>query len=163
MTKRDEVLTKLSAKIVRFAMSKKLNVQDAEDVGQDTLLLIHERYSHLERESDLVPLGIHMAKLKCHEKLRGLYRAGVWPENYDPVSDDLLPDELLERTQWLEWISAVIPKLEERCRRIFELQLRGFETRAIAETLGLTVNALHVAALRCRRQALELAPMGARP
>jgi RNA polymerase sigma factor (sigma-70 family) len=140
-----------------------MNHADAEDISQDTLLLIHLRYPHLDSESNLVPLAIRIAGFKCRERRRGTWRRSEWPEEYEPATDELLPDEQLDRDRWLNWMKSSLHNLGARCLRIFELQLQGKTTAEIAAALAITENNLHVAALRCRRRALELAPSGARP
>jgi len=50
---RDEVLGKLRERIVRFAASH-LSRDAAEDLAQEVLMLLHEKYAHLELLEDLV-------------------------------------------------------------------------------------------------------------
>lgn len=161
---REDILAKLFARLVRWASAQfGVSHADAEDIGQETLLLIHTRYGHLESETDLVPLAFRIAGFKCRETQRGKARLRDWPEGYDPASDDLAPDEAVDRDRWLQWVLSSLPKLGERCLRIFELQLLGKTTSEIAAALGLTENNLYVTAMRCRRKALAFAPKGARP
>ena len=161
---REEILEKLSIRITRWASSKfGISHTDAEDISQDTLLLIHTRYIHVDAETDLVPIAFRIAGFKCREMQRGKARLKDWPEGYDPASEDLAPDEAVDRDRWLQWILTSLPKLGERCLRIFQLQLLGKTTTEITGILGLTENNLYVTAMRCRRKAFELAPKGARP
>ena len=52
---REQVLAKLRERIVRFAASH-LSRDAAEDLAQEVLLLLHEKYAHLDRVEDLLPL-----------------------------------------------------------------------------------------------------------
>src|ERR1043166_7194481 len=60
---RDEILERLRERIVRFAASK-LARDSAEDLAQEVLLVLHEKYPTLERVEDLVPLSLEIARFK---------------------------------------------------------------------------------------------------
>src|SRR5437899_9506481 len=52
---REQVLARLRERIVRYAACH-LSRDAAEDLAQEVLLLLHEKYAHLERVEDLLPL-----------------------------------------------------------------------------------------------------------
>ena len=60
---REEVLSKLRERIVRFAASH-LSRDAAEDLAQEVLMLLHEKYAHLERVEDLLPLSLQIVRFK---------------------------------------------------------------------------------------------------
>src|SRR5215471_7426364 len=53
---REQILAKLRERIVLFAASH-LSRDAAEDLAQEVLMLLHEKYAHLERAEDLLPLS----------------------------------------------------------------------------------------------------------
>src|ERR1035441_2434224 len=60
---REQVLAKLRERIVRFAASH-LSRDVAEDLAQEVLLLLHEKYAHLESVEDLLPLSLQIVRFK---------------------------------------------------------------------------------------------------
>ena len=72
---RDEVLAKLRERIVRFAASH-LSGDAAEDVAQETLMVLHERYSHIERPEELVALSFEIVRFKIAGVRRKSVRRG---------------------------------------------------------------------------------------
>ena len=52
----ERVLAQLRERIVRFAASH-IAGDAAEDVAQEVLVLLHEKYAHLERPEDLLPVA----------------------------------------------------------------------------------------------------------
>ncbi|MDE3034265.1 MAG: sigma-70 family RNA polymerase sigma factor, partial [Acidobacteriota bacterium] len=53
---REAVLARLRERIVAFAASRHQR-GSAEDLAQEVLVVIHEKYGHLTRMEDLVPLS----------------------------------------------------------------------------------------------------------
>src|SRR5439155_27391742 len=60
---RDEILERLRERIVRFAASK-LARDSAEDLAQEVLLVLHEKYPTLERVEDL-----EIGRASCRERV----------------------------------------------------------------------------------------------
>ena len=60
---REEVLTKLRERIVAFAASH-IARDAAEDLAQEVLMLLHEKYAHLESPEDLLPLSLRIMRFK---------------------------------------------------------------------------------------------------
>ena len=54
---RDHILARLRERIVAFAASY-LSRDAAEDLAQEVLLVLHEKYPQLERVEDLLPLSL---------------------------------------------------------------------------------------------------------
>jgi hypothetical protein len=68
---RNEILEHLRARIVRFAASRLVGGaadgsagDTPEDIAQEVLLVLHEKYPALNRAEDLVPLAIEIARFK---------------------------------------------------------------------------------------------------
>jgi hypothetical protein len=83
---RSEILACLRERIVRFAASRYAR-EGAEDLAQEVLVVIHEKYSHLERLEDLVPLSLQILRFKLFAQRRKAVRHG----EYTQVSVDEYP------------------------------------------------------------------------
>ena len=86
---REQVLTKLRERIVLFAASH-LSRDAAEDLAQEVLLLLHEKYAHLERVEDLLPLSLRIVRFKIIGQRRKSVRRGEYTQV--SIADIQLPD-----------------------------------------------------------------------
>ncbi len=157
---REEVLAQLRERIVRFAASH-IARETAEDLAQEVMMLLHEKYAHLERPEDLVPLSLQIARFKMMSWRRKAVRHG----EYSQVSiEDLpLPDlgaspsDALERKEMLERLETALAQLGERCRELFRLKLEGKTFPEIQKILGVgAINTLYTWDHRCRKHLLDL-------
>src|ERR1035441_11101952 len=76
---REQVLAKLRERIVRFAASH-LSRDAAEDLDQEVLLLLHEKYAHLERVEDLLPISLRIVRFKIIGQRRKSARRGEYTQ-----------------------------------------------------------------------------------
>ena len=83
---RAEILARLRERIVAFAASRYAG-SHAEDLAQEVLVLIHEKYGHLDRMEDLVPLAFQILRFKLAAHRRKAARRG----EYDAVDVDAFP------------------------------------------------------------------------
>lgn len=157
---REEVLAQLRERIVRFAASHYAG-DAAEDLAQEVLLLLHEKYPHLARVEDLLPLSLQIARFK----LMSLRRKAVRHGEYSQVSitDIPLPDpeaspaDRLERKQMLERLMRAIPQLGERCRDLMRLKLQGKSFPEIQKIMGVAaINTVYTWDHRCRKNLMDL-------
>jgi RNA polymerase sigma-70 factor (ECF subfamily) len=156
---RDEILERLRERIVRFAASK-LARDSAEDLAQEVLLVLHEKYPTLERVEDLVPLSLEIARFKIMGARRKIVRRG---EHTQVSVDDLPiagtgadPFEQAARRERLERLEAVLVQLGERCRELFRLKLEGHTFLEIQKRWGVaSLNTLYTWDFRCRKQLME--------
>ena len=161
---RSILLTHLRERIVGFAASRMMRgaggAATAEDVAQDTLLVLEEKYSHVEGLEDLVPLAMQIARYKImalHTKSsRRGEGASVPVEEYpiaDPAED---PEEQLDRRQRLERLETALMALGDRCRDLFRLKLQGLKFPEIQQVMGAeSINTVYTWDLRCRKQLIE--------
>ena len=82
---RTEILEKLRERTVRFAASR-LRGDAAEDLAQEVLLVIHEKYAALDRVEDLLPVALEITRLKLWAIRRKTMRRG---EDKQVSVDDL--------------------------------------------------------------------------
>jgi RNA polymerase sigma-70 factor (ECF subfamily) len=157
---REEVLLKLRERIVAFAASH-LTRDTAEDLAQEVLILLHEKYHHVDRMEELVPLSLQIARFKIMSLRRKSQRHGEYTQV--SVTDIQLPDleanpaTLVERKMMLERLTAAVGQLGERCRELLRLKLQGKDFGEIQKRMGAgSINTVYTWDHRCRKQLLEL-------
>lgn len=157
---RDEILDRLRERIVGFAASR-IQRDAAQDVAQEVLMVLHEKYPQLDRMEDLVPVAFEILRFKMIALRRKAVRRGEY--NQVSVEDIQLPDTgadpagEAEQQELRERLIEAIGKLGERCRRIIALKLEGKNFIEIQKILGAaSVNTVYTWDFRCRKQLLEL-------
>jgi len=157
---REEILRKLRERIVRFAASK-IQRDAAEDLAQEVLIVLHEKYRHLERLEDLFPLSLEIVRFKLMAHRRKAQRHGEYtqiPVDGIQVTDDG-PDPLMaaEQSEMRERLIAAIAQLGDRCKKMMALKLEGKSFAEIRVILGAaSINTVYTWDLRCRKHLLEL-------
>ncbi|MDQ2945608.1 MAG: hypothetical protein M3Y27_06655, partial [Acidobacteriota bacterium] len=76
-TLRDETLAKLRERIVGFAASR-LQRDVAEDLAQEALFVIHQKYAHVDRMEELLPLALQIVRFKMLALRRKSVRRGEY-------------------------------------------------------------------------------------
>ncbi len=132
----------------------------AEDVAQDTLLVLEEKYSHVEGLEDLVPLAMQIARYKImalHTKSIAPRRRHVGPGRRFPIADPAEdPEAMLERRQRLDRLETALLALGDRCRDLFRLETAGPEVPRDPAAHGAeSINTVYTWDLRCRKQLIE--------
>src|ERR1051326_8769493 len=123
---REQVLAKLRERIVLFAASH-LSRDVAEDLAQEVLILLHEKYAHLDRVEDLLPLSLQIVRFKIMSLRRKTARRGEY--NQVSITDIPLPDldanpaETYERKEQVEHLKRAMAQLGDRCRELMRLKL----------------------------------------
>jgi RNA polymerase sigma-70 factor, ECF subfamily len=157
---RDEVLGKLRERIVRFAASH-LSRDAAEDVAQEVLMLLHEKYAHLEFLEDLVPLSLRIVRFKVMGLRRKAARRGesrlVSIEDIPLPDLDSSPADDYERKELTERLTRAMSQLGERCRKLLRFKLEGRTFPEIQKMMGVeAINTIYTWDHRCRKRLLEL-------
>jgi len=157
---REEILEKLRERIVGFAASR-LQRDAAEDLAQEVLMLLHQKYGHLERLEDLLPLSLQIVRFKMMAFRRKTQRRGEYTQV--PVDTIQVPDgaadplAAAEQREMRERLIAAVSKLGERCRKLFALKLEGKSYAEIQTILGVgSINTVYTWDFRCRKNLLEL-------
>jgi len=156
---REQVLNKLRERIVAFAASH-LSRDAAEDLAQEVLMLLHEKYAHLERAEDLLPLSLQIVRFKIMAQRRKSVRRGEYSQV--SITDIQLPDldanpaDYVERKQMLERLTRAMSGLGDRCRELLRLKLQGKTFPEIQEIMGAAaINTVYTWDHRCRKNLLE--------
>ena len=156
---RTQILERLRERIVRFAASRHQG-DSAEDLAQEVLLVLHEKYPTLDRAEDLVPVSLEIARLKIWAARRKSARRGenaqVPVDELPLASADAGPLDLAERHQRTERLQAALSRLGDRCRELFRLKLEGHSFAEIQKLMdAASLNTLYTWDFRCRKQLLE--------
>src|SRR5579872_7161229 len=164
VTTREQILERLRERIVAFAASR-IQGDAAEDVAQEVLILLHEKYAHLNRLEDLLPVPFEILRFKMMAMRRKSARRGEYnsvPADEIPLPDGADdPEMAAERREMRARLLAAIQQLGERCRTIMALKLEGKSFVEIQKLLDVpSVNTVYTWDFRCRKQLLEL--MGGR-
>ena len=156
---RELILARLRERIVAFAASH-LTRDAAEDLAQEVLLLLHEKYAHLERVEDLLPLSLQIVRFKILSTRRKASRRGEYTQI--SVTDLPLPDldasplDYVERRQMMERLARAMSGLGERCRQLMRLKLQGRTFPEIQKIMGAsTINTVYTWDHRCRKNLLD--------
>lgn len=155
----DAILSQLRERIFRFAASR-LSREAAEDVTQETLLLLHEKYPQVAEAGELLPLAFQVIRFKMAGAVRKSVRRGeghAVPVDELPLpasGDD--PERAAARAEMRTRLLAAIAALGERCREIFRLKLegRGFEEIRVYFRVD-SINTIYTWDSRCRKSLLE--------
>jgi len=157
---REEILKKLRERIVGFAASR-MQRDAAEDLAQEVLILLHEKYGNLDRLEDLLPLSLKIVRFKMLAYRRKARRHG----EYTQVSADeiQMPDgrtdalTAMEQHEVRERLIAAISGMGERCRKLLALKLEGKSFAEIQAAFGVaSVNTIYTWDLRCRKHLSDI-------
>ena len=124
-------------------------------------MLLHEKYRHLERAEDLLPLSLKIVRFKIMALRRKAVRHGEYTQV--SVTDIPLPDlaanpaDRFERKEMLDRLTRAIAQLGDRCRELVRLKLEGRSFPEIQEIMGAAhINTVYTWDNRCRKHLLEL-------
>jgi RNA polymerase sigma-70 factor, ECF subfamily len=164
---RDQVLTQLRERIVAFAASRYTR-EFAEDLAQEVLLVIHEKYSSVERLEELFPLALQIVRFKISALHRKSLRRGEYRSA--PVAELPLPDsrpnpeEETARRELLSRLKAALAEVGERCRELMRLKLEERSFDEIRVHFGVnSINTIYTWDLRCRKAIAEKMARQERP
>ena len=157
---RDEILTHLRERILTFATSR-LQKDVAEDLTQEVLMLLHEKYVRVTELTELVPLAFQVLRFKMLDAHRKSLRRGEYNDysvddlsSADPGTD---PASQLDQKQRVDRLMAALGQLGDRCRQLFKWKLEGNSFPEIQTLMGqASINTIYTWDLRCRKQLLSL-------
>jgi RNA polymerase sigma-70 factor (ECF subfamily) len=157
---RERILTELRERIVAFATSRGWR-DSAEDLAQEVMIVLHEKYPGVTALDELVPLSLQVLRFKMLDLHRKSLRRGEY--NQQSVESLALPDPAddpptqLDRKRQVERLTAALRQLGERCRELIRLKLEGKTFPEIRMLMGqASINTIYTWDHRCRKQLLEL-------
>ena len=157
---RGQILTSLRERILAFATLRVSGAQ-AEDLTQEVLVVLHEKYPNVTELTELVPLAFQVLRFKMLDAHRKSLRRGEYNlESVDdlPIADSRdSPETELERKQTVARLLHAMNQLGERCRELFKWKLEGKSFPEIQKIMGQnSINTIYTWDLRCRKQLLTL-------
>ena len=157
---REQILANLRERILAFATLRVSRAQ-AEDLTQEALMVLHEKYPHVADLTELVPLAFQVLRFKMLDAHRKSLRRGEYNQesvDYLPLADpgdD--PMTQLDQKQRVDRLLASMAQLGERCRELFKWKLEGKGFPEIQKIMGQnSINTIYTWDLRCRKQLLAL-------
>jgi len=155
---RDETLARVRARILAFARAR-LSHADAEDLTQETLVLLTTKYAHVAAPEELVAVGLKIVAFKRTALWRKATRRRAAGESPAPDGPDDVPldapseapdpEEIAHKRQRLAMLVEAAGRLEGRCRQIWRRKLEGASFVEIAAELGRPVNTVYSWDYRC--------------
>jgi RNA polymerase sigma-70 factor, ECF subfamily len=157
---RESILRLLRERIVAFAASR-YGRDVAEDVAQEALAVLHEKYQQVTELEQLGPLALQIARFKMLSLRRKVVRRGehtAVPIEESPLEDPRDdPEQQFERQEMLERLTAAMAKLGDRCKELIRYKLEGKTFPEIQRLMGAnSINTIYTWDLRCRKNLLEL-------
>lgn len=157
---RDAILTSLRERILAFA-TLRVSRDRAEDLAQEVLVVLHDKYVHVMELTELVPLAFQVLRFKMLDAHRKSLRRGEY--NQESIEDLPLADPgddpatQLDQQQRVDRLLAAMAQLGERCRALFKWKLEGKSFPEIQKIMGQnSINTIYTWDLRCRKQLLTL-------
>jgi RNA polymerase sigma-70 factor (ECF subfamily) len=157
---REQILANLRERILAFATLRVSRAQ-AEDLTQEALMVLHEKYPQVADLTELVPLAFQVLRFKMLDAHRKSLRRGEY--NQESVDDLPLADPgddpmtQLDQKQRVDRLLASMAQLGERCRELFKWKLDGKSFPEIQKLMNQTsINTIYTWDLRCRKQLLSL-------
>ena len=157
---RNEIISCLRERILAFATLRVSRAQ-AEDLAQEVLVVLHEKYPNVADLAELVPLAFQIVRFKMLDALRKSFRRGEY--NQESVDDLPLADPgdnpmiQLDQKQRVNRLLAAMAQLGDRCRELFKWKLEGNSFPEIQKLMGQnSINTIYTWDLRCRKQLLSL-------
>jgi RNA polymerase sigma-70 factor (ECF subfamily) len=157
-TERDSVLAAVRERIVAYAASR-LSRDRAEDLAQEVLLVIHEKYRAVREMEELFPLCMQILRYKMMAHFRKSARHGdeVPAEDYPLADNGENPEDFARRREISVRLAAAVKKLGAECRKLMRLKLEGRTFPEIQTLLGArSINTVYTWDFRCRKHLLEL-------
>ncbi len=124
-------------------------------------MVLHDKYPHVEKLEDLLPLSLQILRFKIVAARRKSFRRGEPGQvSVDEIQlPDLAPSPETEaqRQELLRRLTSALPQLGERCREIFRLKLLGKTFPEIQTALNAaSINTVYTWDARCRKHLLQL-------
>jgi RNA polymerase sigma-70 factor, ECF subfamily len=157
---RDQILTGLRERILAFA-TLRVSRAHAEDLAQEVLAVLHEKYARVTELTELVPLAFQVLRFKMLDAHRKSLRRGEYNQASiddlplaDPGDD---PATQLDQKQRVDRLLTAMAQLGERCRELFKWKLEGKRFPEIQTLMNqASINTIYTWDLRCRKQLLAL-------
>jgi RNA polymerase sigma-70 factor (ECF subfamily) len=157
---RQDILRAVRERIVSFAASR-YQRDAAEDLAQEVLIVLEQKYSHLDRIEDLLPVSLQIMRFKMMGFRRKAARHG---ENTQVQAEDVPladhrpdPERTAGQRILVDKLRKALGELGERCRDLMKYKLQGRTFPEIQKLMGAaSINTIYTWDSRCRKNLLEL-------
>jgi RNA polymerase sigma factor (sigma-70 family) len=161
----EAVISRYSPVLLRVALRRLRNMEDAEDVVQDALLSAHKHIRQFEGRSQLSTWLTTIVTNAARMKIRGRSRHEMLSLDQDHDNDAAAfaneiseikdarpnPETLYTQTEMNEILRRALAHLSPKLRSAIQLrELEGYSTREAASILGISGNALKSRVSRAR-------------
>ena len=148
----EPLLERLRQRFLAFAR-RSLASDVAEDLVQETFLLLTTKYAHVRAPEDRVRLGIAIIRKKRAGHWRKSHRRGE-AEAVDATEANLEddrpdPEELADRRLLVARLRTAVAALSGRCRELVRLKLEERTFPEIAEIMKAKLNTVYSWDHRC--------------
>jgi RNA polymerase sigma-70 factor (ECF subfamily) len=165
---REAALERVRARVLGAAR-RSLSPADAEDLTQDVLVVLSERYGHVSAPAELVALGVRILRFKRAALWRKTARrrqAGATPLPADPDRPDPVettpdtgapdPEAIARDRERVRLLAEAAARLDGRCREMLRAKLEGLSFVEIAKQMGRPVNTVYSWDRRCHERLRKL-------
>jgi RNA polymerase sigma-70 factor (ECF subfamily) len=156
---RQNILRTLRERILNFAASR-MERDRAEDLAQEVLIVLEEKYADLHRVEDLLPLSMQIMRFKMMGARRKMLRRGEHaqvPVEDLPIADTRQdPERMARQRMMVDRLRKALGQLGERCRELMKYKLQGKTFPEIQKLMNAaSINTVYTWDLRCRKDLLE--------
>ena len=145
------------ARIYGYVATLVPNRADAEEIFQETSMVLWEKWEEFDADRDFVRWACGIAHNVTRNFLRKQHRSRAY---FDTEFVERVASARLDEHEYLDArrqaLAECVSQLPERQRSLLERCYSGVETiRSVAEQLGLTANSLYLKLRRIRRIVFE--------
>ncbi|MBT3251291.1 MAG: sigma-70 family RNA polymerase sigma factor [Candidatus Marinimicrobia bacterium] len=155
------LITQYSSRIYNLGLRMMRNEKDAEDILQETFLILIKKINTFQGRSSLYTWLYRVATNLALEKLKDKHRTHVTAsiddlgfdnfQKYHPVEFPEFTDEKLSDRQFRRYLNKAMIELNEKLKAVFVL--RDIEGQSVAETakiLAITESNVKIRLMRAR-------------
>jgi len=159
----ERILRQYAPLCQRFAASHEADVERARDLAQDILVAVWRAWPAFRGQCSE---RTYVARIAQYRIATHVGRAGREPPRA-PLSEDLVaveptPEDHAIRSDQRERLTALVRALPIALREVAVLLLEGFSPAEIADTLGISANAVSIRGTRARAALRDALAMGAK-
>ncbi|MES1262842.1 MAG: sigma-70 family RNA polymerase sigma factor [Peristeroidobacter soli] len=137
----------------RLATSHEANPEIARDLAQDILVAVWRAWPSFRHQCSERTYVARIAQYRIATHIgRAVREPQLTPLSEDLVAGEPTPEDQVIRSDEREFLTAHVRQLPIGLREVAILLLEGFSPAEIADTLGLTPNAVSIRGLRAREQ-----------